>query len=182
MLYTRNERVLNISGWKKHLRLIGPGWLVIGLTFPLACFLGWLFLGYSPMHVRVQTLSEQKSHWQTVLAGPQPAEPLIPAIDQLPDILEICRKSFLAENVQVTSMNVERFADKKESHPADLDYALVRLRFNGTWPGMVKGLQDIESQKNLAVHVKEISLKPEGGESLLQIYFRLEAGKHLPGS
>jgi len=96
----------------------------------------------------------------------------MPTMDQLPDSIEQCRRVFVKEGVDVVSLNVERFGERRDTgNVKKLDYSLVRFHLSGTWKGIVTALKDLEEQPAISIHVQEVILEADGGETLLQIYF-----------
>lgn len=67
----------------------------------------------------------------------------------------------------------ERATVASNDSGALLDYALVHLRWQGSWSGIEQGLARLESHHDFRIRVEEVSLKPGGGEGVVQIYFRV---------
>jgi len=144
----------------------------------LCTSLGFILL-WQPAYHQLSSLQKEKTYWQQVLrTGAISTKPdikavTIPTIDQLPDIIEQCREVFVEEGVDVVSLNVERFGERKETGKgASLDYGLVRLHLRGNWAGIVSSLKVLEGTPEGNIHLQEVLLDAEGGETLLQIYFR----------
>lgn len=135
---------------------------------------GLLF--WQPAYLHFQLLQQEKAYWQDILrAGVNNTKTdtrvtAIPTIDQLPDLIEQCRREFVKTGVDVVTLNVERFGEpRKTGDAASLDYSLVRLHLHGNWEGIVTSLKALEE---INIHLQEVILDTEGGEALLQIYFR----------
>jgi len=144
--------------------------IIIGL---LACNIVVFLMLCQPEYLRQRSLQEDKMHWEEVLrTGVSHPKTLIPTMDQLPDMIEQCRSAFVYQGVDVVSLNVERFGERREAGKgASIDYALVRLRLLGQWQGSVTSLQELEEMQGVSIHIQEVVLSEEGGEALLQIYF-----------
>jgi len=149
--------------------------ITVGLL--LATCLGFLLL-WQPAYLQLKALQQEKVNWQHVLATGVTNTKVdtktvnIPTMDQLPDIIEQCRVGFVKEGVDVASLNVERFGERREiGKPARLDYSLVRLHLRGNWEGIVNALQALEEKQEGNIHLQEVVLEADGGETLLQIYF-----------
>ena len=152
---------------------------VKGITggFLLCTILGFLLL-WQPTYLHLRSLQKEKTYWQHVLktsvtnTNKDTKAPPIPTMDQLPDIIEQCRVAFVKEGVDVASLNVERFGERRETgNGASLDYGLVRLHLRGNWEGIVTSLQALEETQEGNIHLQEVVLDAEGGEALLQIHF-----------
>jgi hypothetical protein len=153
-----------------------------GITgvFLLITSLGFLLL-WQPAYNKLRSLQEEKTYWQHVLKADvtnsttdtQAATiPIIPTMDQLPDIIEQCSGAFVREGVDVVSLNVERFGEQRETGDgARVDYGLVRLNLRGNWTGIVTSLKALEETQEGNIHLQEVVLAAEGGEALLKIYF-----------
>ncbi len=144
--------------------------MILGL---LACnFLAFLVL-WQPEYLQLGSLQEEKVHWEEVLrVGLTNTRTFIPTMDQLPDMIEQCRDVFVKQDVNVVSLNVERFGERKETgKAASIDYASVRLRLLGQWEGIVTSLKALEEMQGVSIHAQEVLLTENGGEALLQIYF-----------
>lgn len=154
---------------------------VKGITvfFLLSTVLGFLML-WRPSYLKMQSLHAEENHWQYVLQTGVTSTKMdtkaviIPTMDQLPDIIEQCRGAFIKEGVDVVSLNVERFGERRETgNGASLDYGLVRLHLRGNWEGIVTSLKALEESQEGNIHLQEVVLDAEGGEALLQIYFSM---------
>jgi len=150
---------------------------VITIGFVLCTSLGFLLL-WQPAYHQLRSLQNEKAYWQHVMtagatnAKTESKQAAIPSMDQLPDIIEQCRDEFVREGVDVASLNVERFGERRETGKgASLDYGLVRLHLRGNWENIVKSLKALEEKPEGNIHLQEVILNPEGGETLLQIYF-----------
>lgn len=145
----------------------------IAVGFLLATSLGFLLL-WQPAYHQLRSLQNEKIYWQQVLKSGQGNNlTSMPTMDQLPDIIEQCRGVFVKEGVDVVSLNVERFGERKEiGNQARVDYSLVRLHLHGHWKGIVTSLKALEeTTQDISIHVQEAVLDSDGGETLLQIYF-----------
>jgi len=150
----------------------------ISLVLLLCIALGFLLL-WQPTYLRFRSLQKEKTYWQHVLSTgatntkTDSKAASVPTMDQLPDIIEQCRGALLKEGVDVVSLNVERFGERRETgNGANLDYGLVRLHLRGSWAGIVTSLKALEETHEGNIHLQEVVLDAEGGETLLQIYFR----------
>jgi len=139
----------------------------------LACIVVGFLTLWQPSYLRLSSLQEDKTHWQEILRrGVKTTNTVIPTMDQLPDMIELCRNAFVDVGVDVVSLNVERFGERREAGKgARIDYALVRLRLLGQWEGIVTSLEALEKMQRVSIHAQEVVLTEEGGEALLQIYF-----------
>ncbi|EHQ88081.1 hypothetical protein [Desulfosporosinus youngiae] len=144
--------------------------VIIGV---LACNIMVFLMLCQPAYLRLSSLQEDKIHWEEVLRrGVSYTSPIIPTMDQLPDMIEQCRNAFVNQGVNVVSVNVERFGERREAGKgASIDYALVRLRLLGQWQGIVTSLKELEEMQGVGIHAQEVVLAEPGGEALLQIYF-----------
>jgi hypothetical protein len=143
----------------------------------LCSVLGFLLL-WRPTYLQLRSLEKEKTYWQQVLrtgatnTNPDIRTLNIPTMDQLPDIIEQCRGVFAKEQVDVAGLNVERFGERRETgHGTSLDYSLVRLHLRGSWERIVSSLQALEGTQAGNIHLQEVVLDAEGGETLLRIYF-----------
>lgn len=155
--------------------------LILGLSGAVVGFLSLGALLALPDKQRSAELEQEKAYWAQVLAGQSPdmyealspVEPQIgeiPTIEQIPYLIDRCSNLLVAAGVEVTSFNVERFAEK-ETDGSPLDYALLRIYLIGSWPEIEAGLKKLETS-NLAVRVEELHLDANGGDALLKIYFQ----------
>lgn len=150
----------------------------ITVFFLFAIGLGFV-LFWQPAYVQLRLMQTEETHWRQVLrtGGVNPKDinmVTMPTMDQLPDIIEQCRGAFVKESVDVVSLNVERFGERRDaSNGASMDYGLVRLRLSGSWEGIVTSLKALEETQAGNIHLQEVVLEAEGGEVLLQIYFSM---------
>lgn len=145
----------------------------MAVGFLLATSLEFLLL-WQPAYLQLRSLQSEKIYWQQVLKlGVGNNIATMPTMDELPDIIEQCRGAFVKEGVDVVSLNVERFGERRETgNEAGLDYSLVRLHLRGHWEGIVTSLKALEeTTQDISIHVQEAVLDADGGETLLQIYF-----------
>ena len=151
---------------------------VITAGFLLATSIAFLML-WQPAYHQLRSLQKEETHWQQVLSTgvtntkkTDTKAATIPTMDQLPDIIEQCRGAFVKEGVDVVSLNVERFGERRETgNGVSLDYSLVRLHLRGNWEGIVTSFKVLEETQAGKIHLQEVVLDAEGGEALLQIYF-----------
>ncbi|MDR3541842.1 MAG: hypothetical protein P4L69_12870 [Desulfosporosinus sp.] len=149
----------------------------IGVGFLLGTVLGCLLL-WQPAYLHWRSLQKEKTYWQDILrtgvAYPNTDVKVvtIPTMDQLPDLIEQCRDVFVKEGVDVVTLNVERFGERRETGSgASLDYGLVRLHLRGNWEGIVHSLKALEATQDGNIYLQEVVLDSTGGEALLQIHF-----------
>jgi hypothetical protein len=148
--------------------------ITVGLLLGTVC--GFLLL-WQPAYLQLRSLQEEETHWQHVLSTgvattKTDKSSTIPTMDELPDIIEQCRIAFVKAGVNVVSLNVERFGERRETgNGASLDFSLVRLHLRGSWEGIVTSLKALEETQEGNIHLQEAVLDAEGGEVLLQIFF-----------
>lgn len=149
----------------------------ITVVFLLGTVLGFVLL-WRPAYLQLRSLQKEKAYWQHVLRTgitnikTDSKAVIIPTMDQLPDIIEQCRGVFVKKGVDVVTLNVERFGERRETgNGASLDYGLVRLHLRGNWEGIATSLKELEATQEGNIHLQEVVLDSEGGETLLQIYF-----------
>lgn len=144
--------------------------IIVGV---LACNVIAFMTLWQPAYFRLYSLQGDKKHWEEVLStGISQTNTTIPTMDQLPEMIELCRGVFVNQGVEVVSLNVERFGERKEAGKgANIDYALVRLRLHGQWKGIVTSVKGVEEIQGVSIHPQEVILTEEGGEALLQIFF-----------
>lgn len=157
--------------------------LIVGIV--LESLLLW-----RPIYLHLYSLQKEKIYWQNLLQagsvktkeGAKAGTALpIPTMDQLPDMIDQCCIPFRKEGVDIYAFNVERFGELRETGKGlNLDYGLVRLRFRGPWEGVFTSLKVLEEMQELSIHVQEVDLKPEGGETLLRIDFCTGMEQHSP--
>jgi len=149
------------------------------IVFLLLAIVLVFFLFWQPAYLQLKALQAEETYWQQVLRtdGTKTKDinvVTIPTMDQLPDIIEQCRGAFVIEGVDVVSLNVERFGERRDtSNGASLDYGLVRLHLRGSWEDIVASLKALEETQGGNIYLQEVVLGPEGGETLLQIYFSM---------
>lgn len=139
----------------------------------ISCIVIAMFTLWRPAYLQLGSLQEAKNYWQGVLnKGAIKTNTTIPAMDQLPEMIEYCRSAFVDLGVEVVSFNVERFGERREAgQGARIDYALVRMHLVGQGEGIVMSLEKLEKMQGVSIHVQEVALVREGGEVLLQIHF-----------
>ena len=150
-------------------------------VFLLGTVCGFIML-WQPAYLQFRTLQRQETRWKDVLrtgitnTKTNIKTVAIPSMDQLPDIIEQCRGTFVKEGVAVIALNVERFGEQpKTATGASLDYGLVRLHLRGNWEGIITSLKALEATHDGNVHLQEVILNTQGGEALLRIYFSMGA-------
>lgn len=176
MIDTQKDLLVEGSeGWYKYRRQVRENRsLFLILVFLISLILGTVFY-LLPLKARIDSLLLERSHWIAVQILSSRAIPdskiEIPTLDKLPMIIELCQNYIARNAVEITSFNVERFSEKKDSLIPSLDYASLRMHFHGTWDEMETGLNELERMEKLAIQVQEVVLTPGGGEALLRIYF-----------
>lgn len=160
-----------------------------------ACMVLGFLLFWRPTYLHLRSLQKEKLYWQNVLQAESvnQAKPFnnegtkqlssIPTMDQLPDMIDQCRSSFGKEGVNVYAFNVERFGEIHEAGKGlNLDYGLVRLRLHGSWEGIITSLKELEEMQEFSIHVQEVVLKAEGGETLLWLDFCTDMERNIPSN
>lgn len=149
----------------------------ISVSILFCTILGFL-LFWQPAYFKLRALQQEKTYWQNVLktgvinTNSEAMASSIPTMDQLPDLIERCRSTFLQQGVDVVALNVERFGERRETGKgASLDYSLVRMHFSGNWENIITSLEALEAIPMGKIQLQEVVLDAEGGEALLQIYF-----------
>ncbi|KGK86368.1 hypothetical protein DP73_16880 [Desulfosporosinus sp. HMP52] len=134
---------------------------------------GVYFTLCKPAYFKLMALKEETNYWQDVLERDVTLnQSIISTMDQLPDMIELCRHTFVGNGVYVASLNVERFGERREAGTGvALDYALLRLRFVGQQEQITSSLEALEDHKEISVHIQEVLLTEGKGEALLKIYF-----------
>ncbi|MDO0822903.1 hypothetical protein [Desulfosporosinus nitroreducens] len=152
---------------------LSPRTLKVIIAGVLICIAGVFLTLWQPAYMRLDSLQEERAHWQDVLRkGETKPNTIIPTMDQLPDMIELCRHTFADLGVDVVSLNVERFGERREAGKgARIDYALVNLRLLGQWPGIARSLAALEKMQGISIYVQEAVLSEAGGEAILQIYY-----------
>lgn len=170
---TKSDPSLATSSMRFTLRSVKG--IAVGLL--LSTCMGFLLL-WQPAYLQLKSLEQKKDYWQHILRANANTKAdtkvaSIPTLDQLPDIIEQCRSVFVKEGVDLVSLNVERFGERRETGKATkLDYSLVRLHLRGQWEGIASALKILEeTTQDISIHVQEAVLNKDGGETLLQIYF-----------
>ena len=139
----------------------------------LVCTVSAFLFFWQPAYLRLRSLQKEIAQEQHDLKpGETFTKTPIPTMDQLPDMIEQCRGTFEKEGVNVVTLNVERFGERRETGNVEsLDYSLVRLHLSGKWEGIVASLTALEETQEGSIHVPEAILDAAGGEVLLQIYY-----------
>lgn len=151
--------------------------LLVGITILFAIFaLGPIQQGVGSLEKEIALLQldaqqyKDSTQFKVTKSGGSSS---IPGMDKLPDMIEICRQNFLSRGVLVKALNVERFSELKgKADSSNLDFALVRIRIEGSWEQIEAGIQGLESIRDFPVHVQEVILNSKGGEILMQVYFK----------
>ncbi|SPF33042.1 conserved hypothetical protein [Candidatus Desulfosporosinus infrequens] len=158
----------------------------ISVGFLVSTILGFL-LFWQPAYFQLRALHKRKIYWQNILRSEvmniktDPKVATIPTMDQLPDLIDQCRSLFVKEGVDVVAFDVERFGERLETGKGgSLDYSLVRLHLRGNWEGIVHSLKALEETQVGNIYLQEVVLDAEGGETLLQIYFRTGEERDIP--
>ena len=68
----------------------------------------------------------------------------------------------------------------EEAKELGLDYGLIRLRLRGPWEGIITSLKVLEEMQEFSIHVQEVGLKAEGGDTLLRIDFCTDMERNIP--
>ncbi|HWQ89610.1 MAG TPA: hypothetical protein VN374_06510 [Desulfitobacteriaceae bacterium] len=160
--------------WPKNWRQVHVKISFAYIAIALSCFAAGLLCYLFFLQIQINSLQLEKRHWAALLTSE--VKPLlgseIPSYSKLPSIIDLCQKSLARNSIEVTSFNVESFAEKGETDSIpDLDYASIRIHFLGKWRDAETGINELEHLNNLAIHIQEIALSPAGGETLLRIYF-----------
>lgn len=169
------------------LRLTPTRSLIIGIGISLAMGAAGFLLLIGPLKDRIISLETEKSYWQGLRSSPRETSQrfVIPTLDKLPDTIEECQTFFQAQGVTVKAFNVERFASatgneisnlrgRANGNEADakLDFALVRMHWEGSWQNIEKGIAKMEEAPGLGITVQEVHLNQDGGQGVFRIYFR----------
>ncbi|AFM01259.1 MULTISPECIES: hypothetical protein [Desulfitobacterium] len=96
------------------------------------------------------------------------SDPLL--MDDLLVIMDECVKGFTDEKLTVFSYHLEGILEG-EVNPSILRFALIRLRVQGSWAEIERGLTHIETMPRGGIHVEEVVLEENGGEILLKLFF-----------
>lgn len=153
-------------------------------VFFLCTMAAFLFFCY-PLYLQLRSLQNEKIHWQNLLSQSisktqtqnqtqttAKTETCIPSAENLPDMIELCRRTFVEEGVMVDALDAESFGGRPgQGNAVNIDYGLVWFRLLGKWERIVAALQDLENKQEVRVHIQEAVLDQKGGEVHLQIYF-----------
>lgn len=149
----------------RYLGIVGGALLLMGMT-------------YWPIHSRNQELNVEKQYWQAQveLQRPEVQKPLFPTLMDLPMIIEECQSVFQEENVQALAVNLDRIETESKDpmrtdQPTGLSYALFHFKLGGSWSGIEAAFQRFENISDQVIQIQEVRLNPEGGDSVLKIYF-----------
>ena len=96
----------------------------------------------------------------------------MPKFEELPMVIEECTDIFAEENVRLLSFNLERFGNESSEKLTILKYAVVRMKVLGSWEGILRGLNNIETLPDQMIKVDETLLERERGEFLFRIYYQ----------
>ena len=154
----------------------------LGITLAVfACVLVF-FLLFRPTLRAIHFGQTEKYKWQKIVVNPTVSgEPVLPRMENLPDIIENCRSTFARHNIEVTALNMESLSGEGNKNPGPLAYALFRFHLRGEWQRIYSALGELEIMRNYTIHVQEVALDGQGGECQLQIYFQTQT-KHIPQS
>lgn len=151
-----------------HLRYLG---IVSGALFLMG-------MTYWPIHDKNQKLNVEKKYWlaQVERQRPEVQKTSFPPLMDLPTTIEQCERFFQEENVQVLSVNLDRIMTVNKDpispgQPTGLSYALFHFKLAGSWSGIETAFQRLENISNQVIQIQEVRLNPEGGDSVLKIYF-----------
>jgi len=144
--------------------------LLVGVFILFILMGGSLF----PLFRELASLQGEKQAWEeAALHAPiEEKMDIGPIAEDIPKMIDQCAQIFKKEDMKIHSFNLERFGDGGGSQSSFVNFALVRFDLRGTWEGLRKGLEKIESLPNQAIHVQEAKLTSAGGEILLKIYFQ----------
>jgi hypothetical protein len=160
--------------WPKNWQQLQAKISFVPIVLLLSCFAAGLLCYLFFLQIQIHSLQLEEKHWTALLTsdGKLGTESQIPAALQLPSIIDLCQSCLARNNIEVTSFNVESFAERGEAAPIpNLDYASIRMHFQGKWQDAEAGMNELEHLNNLAIRVQEVTLMPAGGETLLRIYF-----------
>lgn len=130
-----------------------------------------------PSYAKIRELNLEKSYWQAQLELQRPGvqETVLPTLMELPTTIEACQQVFQEENVQVLTVNLDRIETESrealDEQDAGLCYALFHFKLSGSWKGIENAFQRLENVSDQIIHIQEVRLNPEGGDSVLKIYF-----------
>ncbi|AHF08628.1 hypothetical protein [Desulfitobacterium metallireducens] len=149
----------------KYLVIVGGALFLMGLI-------------YYPIHDKNQELNVERKYWQAQveLQRPEIQQVMFPTLMDLPTTIEECQRFFKEENVQVLSVNLDRIENESKDsissdQPRRLSYALFHFKLAGSWSGIETAFQHLENNSDQAIQIQEVRLNPEGGESVLKVYF-----------
>lgn len=149
----------------RYLVIIGVVILLMGMT-------------YLPVQGKIRELRVEKEFWQgQVKQQPSKVQSVrLPTLLDLPSILEKCQSLFEEEQVRVVSVNLDRLEAVSGNptgtdQPVSLSYALFHFKLLGSWSGIEASFQQLENIPDQAIEIQEVRLNPEGGDSILKIYF-----------
>ncbi|SHN78604.1 hypothetical protein [Desulfitobacterium chlororespirans] len=91
-------------------------------------------------------------------------------MDDLLLVMDECVRMLREENLAVRSYHLEGVFEG-EANPSFLHFALIRLKVQGAWSGIERGLTRIEGISEGGIYVEEAVLKENEGEILLKIFF-----------
>lgn len=135
-------------------------------------------LTYYPIYDKSQELEVEKKYWQTQveLERPEVQQAMFPTLTGLPTTIEECQRLFQEENVQVLSANLDRIESENKApisidQPSVLSYALFHFKLRGSWSAIETVFHRLENAPDQVIQIQEVRLNPEGGDSVLKIYF-----------
>lgn len=94
----------------------------------------------------------------------------LPTLEELPFIVEECVEIFKGEQVLTSSYNLQ-YIGEEQADSLYPKYAVMGFRVLGSWEGIKKALQEIESIPQQIIHVQEMRLYEGGGEFIFWIHF-----------
>lgn len=147
--------------------------LAAGCVLTLLGFCAVFLSGYTD----IRSQQEEIRYWQEqsqLVAMNKLEQPLVPALTDVPEIIEACCGRFRGHGVSVTDYWVERLAAAEGGvQETGLSYVLLRLNLKGETNAVRWTLREIagENAQLTGISVQEIVLRPLQSEVLLRIYF-----------
>ena len=182
LLYLRSNKEAETKSGDNVLRLMLVGAMITGIAlFSLS------LLGLRPALQNIESLEQERLSWEEVVSGKSSLDSLLlPRIEDLPDIVGLCQETFRAQGVDATSINMESVSGKGQTttqkqnsaqNSETLEGALFRFRLKGSWPLILAAVSELEKHDSYAIHVQELILNENGGNLLLQIYYKVSPVK-----
>lgn len=143
--------------------------LYIGIMIFLVCLLATGSMFNYQKVVSLQKEKEKISLSASLIRG-EIKDYQYPTLEELPFIVEECVEIFAREQVLTNSYNLQYIG---EEHADSLypKYAVMGFKVLGSWEGIKKALQEIESIPQQIIHVQEMRLYEGGGEFIFWIHF-----------